>query len=132
VKRVGILALALAGCGVDAFTAPIPDAEDAAIDGGQSEAESSADGGGVGDGSLGDQMIPEGSVEAAADGASDAGEACPMIGQPCSPVGLRKCRGPQLVWYCAGTWTSNACTQNNPACMPCEAGYCCTIGPVCP
>lgn len=121
--------LALVGCGPDAFYSIA--AEDA-TDSGQTSPESSTDG------------ELDGGAEASVDGASadvetgvdaagvDSGEVCPMVGAACSPTGLRKCRGPQLVWYCAGTWTSNACTQNNPACAPCDAGYCCVISPVCP
>jgi hypothetical protein len=125
--------LVLVGCGPDAFysIAALDGAEDA-TDSGQTSPEAS-DGGeleaaveGGADGAVAD-------VEASADAAAvDSGEVCPMIGASCSPPGLRKCRGPQLVWYCAGTWTSNACTQNNPACAPCDAGYCCVISPVCP
>jgi hypothetical protein len=126
---VFLLALALlVGCGPDAFyTIPPLEIEDAAaFDRASIDASELDDG-------------LEASVDAPAnvdafDGAqgADASEPCPMIGASCSPVGLRKCRGPQLVWYCAGTWTSNACTQGNPACSPCDAGYCCTISPVCP
>ncbi len=122
--------LALVGCGADSFYSIPPDLSDA-TDGGQASPESSTDG--ELDAGKGDADGTEVGVEASADASGvDSGEACPMIGASCSPVGLRKCRGPQLVWYCAGTWTSNACTQNNPACMPCDAGFCCTISPVCP
>jgi len=128
-----IVALAFAflvGCGADAFVS-IPSVDGDAQDSGQASPESSTDGeldGGPDqiDGALVD-------VEAGNDAAVvDSGEACPMFGAACSPIGLRKCRGPQLVWYCGGTWTSNACTQGNPACSPCDAGFCCTIGPICP
>ena len=130
--RRALCMLALVGCGADGFYAipPVDDSGDA-TDSGQASPESSVDGesGAVLEG--GADVAED--VETGADAAAvDSGEACPMIGAACSPVGLRKCRGPQLVWYCAGTWTSNACTQNNPACMPCDAGFCCTIGPVCP
>jgi len=124
--------LALVGCGPDAFYSIAPlETDGDATDSGQTSPESSADG--ELDGGAGDADGAVADVEAGADAAGvDSGEVCPMIGAACSPVGLRKCRGPQLVWYCGGTWTSNACTQGNPACMPCDAGYCCTIGPICP
>jgi hypothetical protein len=123
-------ALALLGCGPDTFYA-IAQLEDA-TDSGHASPESSADA----ELDAGADVSADGpgvDVEAGADAAGvDSGEACPMVGASCAPVGLRKCRGPQTVWYCAGTWTSNACTQGNPACSPCDAGFCCTIGPICP
>lgn len=121
-------ALFVIGCGADSFVS-IADVD--ATDSGQASPESSADGE-QGKPDAGADVAVE-DVEAGVDAAGvDSGEACPMIGASCSPVGLRKCRGPQLVWYCGGTWTSNACTQGNPACSPCDAGFCCTIGPICP
>lgn len=119
----------MVGCGADSFYA-FPELDGAATDGGQTSPESSADGS---DGAPDVADAAAADVEADADAAGvDSGEVCPMIGAACSPSGLRKCRALQIYWYCAGTWTSNACTQGNPACSPCDAGYCCTIGPVCP
>lgn len=125
-----VLALFVLGCSGDTFTA-IATVDGDATDSGQASPESSTDGelDAQRDGNA--DVVED--VEAGADASGvDSGEACPMFGAACSPLGLRKCRGPQTVWYCGGTWTSNACTQGNPACSPCDAGFCCTIGPICP
>jgi hypothetical protein len=121
----------LVGCGADTFTgAPVDGALDA-TDSGQASPESSTDGELETGQDVNADAVAD--VDAGADASgADSGEACPMIGASCMPLGLRKCRALQTVWYCGGTWTSNACTQGNPACSPCDAGFCCTIGPVCP
>jgi hypothetical protein len=122
-----VLALVLAGCGVDAFTAEVPEGGDVAADSGQASGDS-AEGGGADSGA----SLEGGGADVVDASAADSGEACPMIGAACAPVGLRKCRSQTNVWYCAGTWTSSQCTQGNPACAPCDAGYCCIASPVCP
>lgn len=129
---IALLGLALAlfviGCGPDSFFS-IADVD--ATDGGQASPESSTDAEQSKLDAGADAVVED--VEASADASGDdSGEACPMVGASCSPLGARKCRGVQTVWYCGGTWTSNACTQGNPACSPCDAGFCCTIGPICP
>lgn len=126
--------LLLAGCSADAFTSSIGDASS---DGDASPLE---------DGDVSPDVVSDASPVDAEGGSdasfvdaegsvADAG-ACPnpypMIGAGCSPVGLRACRSETIVWYCGGTWTSNACTQNNPQCgMYADGGLYCK-GPVCP
>lgn len=130
-----LLFLALAGCSADVFTSSMGDA-------------SSMEGGDVSLGADGD-VSSEASPDAGADaspledadasvkdtGVADAG-ACPnpypMIGASCMPLGLRACRSETNVWYCGGTWTSSACTPQNPQCGTYPDGGLYCKGPVCP
>jgi hypothetical protein len=42
---------------------------------------------------------------------------CPTQGEGCSNTGDRICDDDTHYWYCAGTWTRNACVNGNPICM---------------
>lgn len=129
------LCMLLAGCSADVFTSSMGDASYDP----RGDASSLEDA----DASSFD-VVADASPEAASDASlvdADAGSvadagACPnpypMIGAGCSPLGLRACRSESNVWYCGGTWTSSACTQNNPQCGTYADGGLYCKGPVCP
>jgi hypothetical protein len=74
--------------------------------------------------------VADGDTSRSADGSVDASDVlaplvdagadapkCPTQGQGCANTGERICDDDTHYWYCAGTWTRNACVNGNPICM---------------
>jgi len=127
--------LMLAGCSADAFTSSMGDASsDPRGDASPLEDADASSSDVVGDTSS-EAASDASLVDAEGGSVADAG-ACPnpypMIGAGCSPIGARACRSETNVWYCGGTWTSSACTPQNPQCGTYPDGGLYCKGPVCP